>query len=372
MASETTKSATLALVGKHPGWADFLWLGLDKHPLLERVASALYEAGIVRNLQGSVWGDPREQMASMLERCRHGWLWRSGEHCAVGRLVPSRDTGGRTMPLMAIAQWTGSQPGHVVQLSLPILEALQDRLQETATAADAEEALVLSETALASLAARDPDVAVAEYKADLITAGAEGWAAARAQSVDQAVAAAAPVHLRLPAAHLPVAPLLAKWSEQLAEEVAGRCEFVVFVPADRAWVDVVFGTPSKPEHLAFLLQPDAPQLPEGEPEPESRADRLHKLWRGRRDEGMAIGRLIFANRTLSLTLVAAVLLLIAMVLVLRGCDPAGAEEGETAMASPASEYYLQQQEARRDRGLAPAAVGTPETTRDTDASPGQD
>jgi hypothetical protein len=87
---------------------------------------------------------------------------------------------------------------------------------------------------------------------------------------------------------------------------------------------------------------------------------------------MAIGRLIFANRTLSLTLVAAVLLLIAMVLVLRGCDPAGAEEGETAMASPASEYYLQQQEARRDRGLAPAAVGTPETTRDTDASPGQD
>jgi len=372
VASETIRSATLALVGKHPGWADFLWLGLDKHPLLERVASALYEGGIVRNLQGSVWGDPREQMASMLERCRHGWLWRSGEHCAVGRLVPSRDTGGRTMPLMAVAQWTGSQPGHVVQLSLPILEALQDRLQETATAAESEEALALSEKALASLAARDPDVAVAEDKMDVVAAEPEGWAVARAQSMDQAVDTSTPVHLRLPAANLPVADLLAKWSEQLTSEVAGRCEFVVFVPADRGWVDVVFGAPSKPEHFAFLLQPGAPRLPEGEPEPESRSDRLHKLWQGNRDEGVAIGRLIFANRTLSLTLVAALVLLITMVLVLRGCEPAVPEEGETAMASSGSECYVQERGVRRDRGSAPSAVGTPETTRETDAPPGQD
>jgi hypothetical protein len=128
------------MFGKHPAWDDFLWHGGDHSPALDTTMSLLYEEGVNRNIESAVWGDPANDLAAVVDRLDHYFLWGCApDGYVVGRWWPSSDRTGRLRPLAACANCTD-----VACLTPFVHHALEvvDAFRQTADKAGSQEEMV--------------------------------------------------------------------------------------------------------------------------------------------------------------------------------------------------------------------------------------
>lgn len=191
--------AVVGLVGKHPGWADFVDVATGS-PLLDQVARRVGTDGLVRAFHaGALEGIPKERRLASIE---HDMLVLTPAGPVVGRWWLSRDGRGRVGPLGVLVGVEGmtTDAGWLADFVAPRLPACQRMATETSsaelvrlalgeTARQAEDALALqvgeprpatgAATLLARLGEHTPDVArlMGLIEAALVKAGGPSDAA---------------------------------------------------------------------------------------------------------------------------------------------------------------------------------------------------
>ena len=131
----TQPQVFLGAFGKHPGWDDHIDdIGLETEQLVA-AKRMLYVQGIGGNIDAGTW----ESMdaAQRLDGFRHLFVWRLDGDVVIGRLWSSSDAKGRTRyPMVVCAQWSGLPLGWVIEKTLPLLDEIERRCTQTASASD--------------------------------------------------------------------------------------------------------------------------------------------------------------------------------------------------------------------------------------------
>jgi hypothetical protein len=272
-----TRSASLAVFGKHPGWNDHLDdQGLDTAALVA-LKRTLYLEGLARNIDAGNW----EALApeKRLSGFDHALLVQSPEAgLMLGRIWASSDGRGRRQyPMIAVAQVTGVPRSAAIAAAWPVVREVESACRATAqapqviAAVDAGRAKLQGQVAqMPSAVDPGPDLdAVRRLRAsagldngcwprilyrfeDALNAGQWRVAAGRGEHVPPGT------DLRVPAGPGEPPENLAAWAA-LVEAAAGRVPAYLFAPAGNDWVDIFLHAPS-PQQI-FALQTNTQRIP---------------------------------------------------------------------------------------------------------------
>ena len=269
----------LAAFGKHPGWDDHIEdIGIET----ERLAAfkqLLYVQGIGGTIDSGAWDNLTPEQRR--EGFAHVLVCKTGGDVIVGRLWSSTDGKGRARyPMVICIQCVGLGLSWAVREALPRLEALQQRCQAVATAAEVMAATDEARAQLRALAA-NAETANGDFVVSPKTLSAlaekpelgpdrEGLlrilylierempsylrgkfaAAARAGELR-------PVQMRVPACQDSPPEAVLQWYDFLFGQLDGGAEVWAIVPLDRPWVDVFVGGPAPQQFFCFQASREA-------------------------------------------------------------------------------------------------------------------
>lgn len=261
----------LAAFGKHPGWNDHIDdLGLETQRLID-VKRILYIDGVGGNIDSGTWEKLDE--TERLDDFKHIFVWHTAKDWVVGRFWSSTDGKGRARyPMVVCAQCQGLPLAWVVSQVLPRLEAIQ---QQCVEATEAEQVRAIMDDArreLRELANKadlqQPDssasleslVTLADhplmgeahegllrilYQVDRErSAGSDSGAKSQTQRTQ----------LRVPSCTDSPAQSIELWVEFVRGLLGDASTFLVIVPLDFQWVDLLIGEPVRAQFFCIKVQ----------------------------------------------------------------------------------------------------------------------
>ncbi len=275
----------LAAFGKHPGWNDHIDdIGMDTDALLE-VKRVLYIEGLVSNIDSGTW-EPGEdgEKPNALESFGHIFLWHlPGRGFVIGRMWSSSDGKGRTRyPMILCVHVRGLSLDWARRSVLPVLERLEDECKGVTTAAEVHALLSRAEGSLQSDAAAEslteleirPSSRMLASLADQIEMGEsreglyrllyqierEFGAYVRPTENDSRMATrtldARPQHLRVPWCAPSAGEAMVNWAGFFASTLDDAAPFVMFIPLEEGWVDLIAGTPGTSQQACIRQLPE--------------------------------------------------------------------------------------------------------------------
>jgi len=133
-------SVFLGAFGKHPGWRDYVDIGVESNELAEANRILNFE-GVRRILDAGSWDklDPAQRLSDF----NHLFVWRMRQdHVLVGWIWPSRDaTGTRFYPMIACVHFTGVPTEWALEQGLPVLKFVHDGCIGTGSAEGVKQVL---------------------------------------------------------------------------------------------------------------------------------------------------------------------------------------------------------------------------------------
>lgn len=280
-ASKATPTLKLAVFGKHPGWLDHMEeIGLTNDRLIA-LRRMLYSEGINQNIDSGAWSKLED--GQTIERFKHVYIWKNGNDLIIGRLWSSTDGRGRSLyPMVLGVQCNGIPLRLGLRLILPRLEQLEKQLVATDTA-DAVRLII--RTAQTEL------LAVTKSTESFEDGGSEQAALTRLADhpdlgpdrqglyrmlyqIEQEMGDPASLRtdsrsgvIELPRTHLlrvpccgdQISETASLWYEFLTEHFGETMPFLLVLPLEHDWVDMIFGQPSA-SHL-FCLKASLERMP---------------------------------------------------------------------------------------------------------------
>ena len=266
----------VAAFGKHPAWDDHMEdIGLET-PALVALKRLLYVEGIAKNIDNGKWA-VLEARQSAIE-FGHTFVWCRDSDTLAGRLWPSRDGRGRTSyPMVVCTQGQQVSLRWVYESVLPHLVRLETQCRDSSTADEVRSSLLTCRGALqAALDAvggparelpdeTDPSVTLLRRPGSgldqegliriLYHLHRETSAGAVSRAGRNRCGHAA--HARVPVSHDLVAEASILWTRLLLREYGPRTSVLVFMPHQRAWLDIIIGEPSASQLVCLRAAPEA-------------------------------------------------------------------------------------------------------------------
>lgn len=257
----------LGAFGKHPGWNDHIDdQGLETQRLVD-LKALLYIEGIASRIDSGVWDKlvPDQQ----IDHFGHEFLLRARGDLTLGRMWSSTDGKGRArFPMVIAAQVIGASAEWVMHEVEPELERLQVACEEAQTARSVIQAIdstrrtlrekiaglpspapgmpeVTIPTGLAATLSNDPAFApdrqgfyrvLYQIERELGSYLIAEDGTARSGDLDPR-----PQSLRVPGASPTLREAMLRWFRLLLLKLDPGVPFMLLVPMDRAWVDILVG-----------------------------------------------------------------------------------------------------------------------------------
>lgn len=279
--SKAKPTLQLAAFGKHPGWLDHMEeIGLNNDRLIA-LRRMLYSEGINQNIDSGAWSKLED--GQTIERFKHVYIWKTGGDLIIGRLWSSTDGRGRSLyPMVLGVQCNGMPVRLGLRLILPRLDQLEGQLT-TADTADAVRLFI--KTAQAELLAvtkssesyedSGSDQAALARLADHPDLGPDRQGlyrvlyqieqemgdpkALRTDSRSGVIELPRTQLMRVPCCGDQISETASLWYEFLTEHFGEAMPFLLVLPLEHAWVDLIFGQPGA-SHL-FCLKASLDRMP---------------------------------------------------------------------------------------------------------------
>ena len=261
---------SLATFGKHPGWDDHIDdIGLDTESL-QMAKQIFYIDGIGGQVDTGEWEKLTEEKG--LEHFKHIFLWKRGAAFLLGKINSSRDGKNRTKyPMILCAHCTGVSLDWALMHLLPRIEEAEVRCHAVQTADEVRSIIVTTTETLRqavaqaedtgasfpptpfiqSLALENPQEAIYRiiyFIRNQMTGYMNG-----ARSEDES--RMRPIEMRLPANRGASVESMVFWTRFLESQLGKDVPFLVTVPLQETWLDVVVGEPTAREFHALRAKP---------------------------------------------------------------------------------------------------------------------
>jgi hypothetical protein len=266
----------VAAFGKHPGWDDHMEdIGLET-PALVALKRVLYVEGIGKNIDSGKWADLEARQSAI--EFGHTFVWCRDSDTLAGRLWPSRDGRGRTSyPMVVCTQGRQVSLRWMYECVLPYMTHLEMQCRNSSTADEVRAYLLAckgtlqttldavggparelhDETDHIATLLQHPGSGLSQeglirilYHLHRETSASVVSRAGRNRCEHSA-------HARVPASRGLVAEASILWTRLLLREYGPHTSVLVFMPHQRAWLDIIIGEPSAPQFVCLRASPEA-------------------------------------------------------------------------------------------------------------------